>query len=301
MSGRTSRSAGYAWIALSYSIATLAALLVATRFGSRLPVWQALALGDGAATLVVFAFSVLLDNSSVYDPYWSVAPMVIAPALVSLDAARQALFARKVVVLTLVFVWGARLTYNWARGWHGLDHEDWRYAAYRKVGRGYWAVSFFGFHLMPTIWVYLGCLSLLAVFSSAHPPWLLDGLALLVTVAAIAIETIADEQLRDFRRAHPSPGAVLDTGVWALCRHPNYLGELGFWWGLYLFGLAADPSKWWAMVGPASITLLFVFISVPLLDRRSIARRPGYVRHMSRVPALVPRLSGRPGGRDAGR
>lgn len=178
--------------------------------------------------------------------------MVMAPALMTLDSARRAPLAREAVVLALVLVWGARLTYNWARGWRGLGHEDWRYAEYRRVGRAYWIVSFFGFHLMPTIWVYLGCLSLLPVFSSPRPLSVLDGLALLVTAGAIATEAVADEQLRAFRLATPSPGRVLDTGLWAICRHPNYLGELSFWWGLYLFALAADPSTWWAIVGPAS-------------------------------------------------
>jgi steroid 5-alpha reductase family enzyme len=291
-----SRAAGFAWIVLSYAIAAIVAFVVASISGSRLPAWQTLALADGAATVVVFAFSVLLDNSSVYDPYWSVAPMVIAPALLTLDSARLAPLARKAVVLTLVLVWGARLTYNWARGWQGLDHEDWRYASYRQAGRTYWIISFLGFHLMPTIWVYLGCLSLLPALSSARPLSFLDGLALLVTASAIALEATADEQLRAFRLANPAPGRVLDTGVWALCRHPNYLGELTFWWGLYLFGLAADPSRWWTVAGPVAITLLFVFVSTPLLDRRSVARRPGYERHMARVPALFPRLIGQRAG-----
>jgi steroid 5-alpha reductase family enzyme len=216
--------------------------------------------------------------------------LAIAPALMTLDSARQAPLARKAVVLTLVIVWGARLTYNWARGWQGLGHEDWRYAEYRRTGRTYWVISFFGFHLMPTIWVYLGCLSFLSVFSSPRQVSLLDGLGLLVTAAAIAMEATADEQLRAFRLANRSSGRVLDTGVWALCRHPNYLGELTFWWGLYLFGLAADPSKFWMIVGPVSITLLFIFVSTPLLDRRSVTRRPGYEVHMARLPALFPRF-----------
>jgi steroid 5-alpha reductase family enzyme len=294
---RLSRAAGFAWIVLSHALAATAAFVVVARFGAALPAWRALALGDGAATVVVFAFSVGLDNSSVYDPYWSVAPMVIAPALMTLDPARQTPFAREAVVLALVLIWGARLTYNWARGWRGLGHEDWRYAEYRRVGGSYWIVSFFGFHLMPTIWVYLGCLSLLPVFSSSRPLSVLDGLALLVTAGAIATEAIADEQLRAFRLATPSPGRVLDTGLWAICRHPNYLGELSFWWGLYLFALAADPSTWWAIVGPVSITLLFVFVSTPLLDRRSVVRRPGYERQMARLPALFPRLAGHRAGR----
>jgi steroid 5-alpha reductase family enzyme len=287
----TSRAAGFAWILVAYGVATAAALAASPWLGPRLPLWQTVGLADVLATVVVFAFSVALDNSSVYDPYWSVAPMVIAPALSMLGSAGQAPLARRGAVLALVLAWGARLTFNWARGWQGLGHEDWRYAEYRK-SRGYWAVSFLGFHLMPTVWVYLGCLSLLPAFSSPRPLSPLDALALLVTAGAIALETTADEQLRAFRLANAQPGKVLDSGVWALCRHPNYLGELSFWWGVYLFGLAADPRLSWTLAGPVSITLLFVFVSTPLLDRRSLVRRPGYEAHMARVPALFPRFLG---------
>jgi steroid 5-alpha reductase family enzyme len=137
--------------------------------------------------------------------------------------------------------------------------------------------------------VYLGCLSLLpAVVSGTRPLGVLDALGLAVTAGAVALETIADEQLRTFRLGNPPPGTILDTGLWSLCRHPNYLGELSFWWGLYLFGVAADPTWWPAIVGPLSITALFAFLSVPLIDKRSLARRAGYREHMDRVPALFP-------------
>jgi steroid 5-alpha reductase family enzyme len=61
------------------------------------------------------------------------------------------------------------------------------------------------------------------------------------------------------------------------------------WWGLYLFSLAADPGRWWTGAGPLAMTALFVFISVPLIDRRMLRRKPGYAEHMRRVPALLPR------------
>ena len=79
------------------------------------------------------------------------------------------------------------------------------------------------------------------------------------------------------------------SGLWAWCRHPNYLGEMGFWWGLWLLGIAADAGVWWTVVGPISITLLFVGISIPMIDRRHVARRPGYAEHMRAVPSLLPR------------
>jgi steroid 5-alpha reductase family enzyme len=77
--------------------------------------------------------------------------------------------------------------------------------------------------------------------------------------------------------------------LWARCRHPNYLGEISFWWGLYLFGLAGDRHAWaWTLVGPLWITIMFATISIPLIDRRSLARRPGYAEHIRRIPALLP-------------
>jgi steroid 5-alpha reductase family enzyme len=286
----TSRAVAFAFVAVAYVTAGVVALWMWTRFAPGAPAWEKVAVADASATVAVFVFSVVFNNSSFYDPYWSVAPMLIAPALAA-QAAPGVPFARRTTVVVLVLFWGARLTFNWARGWQGLAHEDWRYVDHRRPGRPYWVISFVGFHMMPTIWVYLGCLALVpALVSGTRPLGVLDGLALAVTSGAVVLETVADEQLRAFRLGSPPPGAILDTGLWSLCRHPNYLGELSFWWGLYLFGIAADPSWWPAVVGPLSITALFAFLSVPLIDKRSLARRTGYRAHMERVPALFPRL-----------
>ena len=76
---------------------------------------------------------------------------------------------------------------------------------------------------------------------------------LLLHCGAIWIEARADKQLRRFVSGNPAPGAILSDGLWSLCRHPNYFGEMGFWWGLTLFGLAADPSWWWTGIGAVSI------------------------------------------------
>ena len=109
-----------------------------------------------------------------------------------------------------------------------------------------------------------------------------------MTGAAIWIEAISDAQLRGFRNTNPPAGTILKSGLWAYSRHPNYFGEILFWWGLYLFGLAAEPTMWWTIIGPSAITLLFVFISVPMIDKRSLVRRPGYTEHMMTTSAIVP-------------
>ncbi|HET6486081.1 MAG TPA: DUF1295 domain-containing protein [Spirochaetia bacterium] len=273
----------------AYLISAMAAVAAGWAVGRFLgwhsAVWMA-AAGDLAATVVVFAFSAALDNSSVYDPYWSVAPVFIAGFwLASYGPARP----RALLALACVALWALRLTANWLRRWRGLSDEDWRYADYRRLGAGYWPVSFLGFHLFPTIIVFLGCLPLTAALAwNARPVGALDAVAVAVTLAAILIESTADRQLRAFLDSPREPGSTLETGLWALTRHPNYFGEVLFWWGLYLFGLAADPSRWWTIVGPLGITALFLGVSVPMMDRRMTAGHPGYAEQMRLRSAFLP-------------
>jgi len=247
---------------------------------------------DVVATCVVFGFSVRYDNSSFYDAYWSVAPVPIALYWILIPEAADANALRQLVVASLPSVWAVRLTYNWARGWTGLGHEDWRYVDKREqTGDWYWLVSFVGIHMMPTLMVFAGCLALWPALVTGDQPFgALDVLAAGITGGAILLEATADQQLRRFRLAQPPAEAILETGVWAYCRHPNYLGEIGFWWGLYLFALAAEPEAWWTGAGALAITLLFRFVSLKLIDDRMLARRPAYKTRMETVPALVPGL-----------
>jgi steroid 5-alpha reductase family enzyme len=72
--------------------------------------------------------------------------------------------------------------------------------------------------------------------------------------------------------AGPETGMVTD-GLWGMSRHPNYLGEMTFWWGLFLFALAADPGAWWTIAGPLAITALFTLVSIPMMERHMQKRR----------------------------
>jgi steroid 5-alpha reductase family enzyme len=244
------------------------------------------AVADVAATIVVFAFSLLSDNSSVYDPYWSVAPLGIALYW----ALHSSTFpdARQVLVLMLVGFWSLRLTANWLARWQGLGHEDWRYADFR-ASRLYWPISLAGFHLFPTVAVFLGCLPLVPVLLAPSRQWgLVDTIAVVLTVAAILIEMRADQELRMFQRRRREPGQFLTSGLWSLCRHPNYLGEVGFWWGVAALGIAANPAYGWTTVGAVVITALFVFVSMPMMDKHMLEGYPAYARRMEKTPAMLP-------------
>jgi steroid 5-alpha reductase family enzyme len=206
-------------------------------------------------------------------------------------AVPEADMIRKWVVFLLVTAWGVRLTHNWYRGWTGLDHEDWRYINLKRQTKGmYWWVSFSGIHLFPTVLVFLGCLPLFPALSLSGPSFgLIDIIATIVTGAAVLIELVSDNQLRKFRLTNTEKGKIMADGLWKYSRHPNYFGEVMFWWGLFIFSLAVKPEWWyWMFIGALSITLLFYFISIPMIDKRSMERRPHYADHMKKVSGLIP-------------
>jgi steroid 5-alpha reductase family enzyme len=278
----SSKRSGQILVVVAYAVALFAAAMAARLVGGRHPIVVA-ALADIVATIVVFAFSVALDNSSVYDPYWSVAPLPIAISWVS-----GGVGLRQVLVIALFASWGARLTANWALRWRGPADEDFRYVEIRgKTGRLYWPASFFSIHLFPTAWVFGGMLPAFPALTRTGFT-IVDIAAMLVTGTAIAVEAIADLQLRRYLRSPHRPEDILATGLWSVCRHPNYLGEVLFWWGIFLFGVAADPHWAWSAIGALAITLLFVLVSVPWMDRRMLSRHPAWAAHMKRTPALLP-------------
>lgn len=279
---------GFALVTLSYVLAHVVAGAV-VQVMTGLPTWQVVAVADVAATLVVFVFSRVFDNTSFYDPYWSVVPASIVTWLIIGPGSGQGLTARQGLIAALVFAYALRLTFNWARGWEGLRHEDWRYADLRvQMGRLYWVVSFVGLHLMPTVMTYLGALPLFAPLTQTPAGFgALDVVAAVVTAAAIFIEGLSDEQLRAFRKGAHGSGDICNVGLWKYSRHPNYFGEISFWLGLYLFGLAGG-APWWTGVGVVAMVVLFATASIPLAEKRSLKRRPHYAEHQRRVSMIIP-------------
>jgi steroid 5-alpha reductase family enzyme len=276
-------------VSAAYVLAGAAAVGTVVWFHA-LPPIVILGLADLVATIVIFLGSVLVRNSSMYDPYWSVAPVLLALFWLSRPVSGGLANPHHLLMFILLCLWALRLTANWAMQWHGLGHEDWRYQdIQQQTGRFYWPVSFLGIHLMPTMLVFLGCLSLWPTLSdrNAHLSWL-DGVAALVTLSAVLIETTADLQMRRLRRRAETAGPLVLSGLWSISRHPNYFGEVLFWWGLYLFVPLAYPAFWWAIAGPLAISLLFLCISIPLMERHLLAGHPGYAGYQRRVSRFLP-------------
>jgi len=285
----TTKSQALRLVGLSYLLALAAGCATLVLAPIEDPLLRTLA-ADAVATIVIFGFSFAYDNSSFYDAYWSVVPIAIVLAWMAFANAGTPPL-RLAAVALVVCVWGARLTWNWARGWTGIDHEDWRYVAFRELAPGfYWPISFLGIHFFPTLIVFAGLAALYpAVAHVGRPLGLLDLAGLAVGIAGIAFEWIADDQLRAFTTGPKRPGETLRTGLWRYSRHPNYLGEILVWWSFFLFGWAADPE--WARLGvlaPLAMSGMFLFVSIPLIERRARERRTDYQRVIDETSMLIP-------------
>jgi steroid 5-alpha reductase family enzyme len=273
---------------LIYVLAILSAVYTAGFFAGYSTLIM-IAAADLSATLMVFIFSVALNNSSAYDPYWSVKPIVIAVAYLFIFSL-ESLNIRQGLVLCGILLYALRLTSNFYRNWPGFSHEDWRYVAFRnKFGKAYWLISFLAVHLFPTIMVFLGCMAMLPVFSGtgrALNGW--DIPAVIILFGSVFYAYTADEQLRKFRDKSENKGKTITSGLWRFSRHPNYFGEISTWWGLALFAIAAGCQWWWALIGPVTITLMFIFASIPIIEKRNLERRLGYAGYISETPMLLP-------------
>lgn len=244
---------------------------------------------DLVATAVIFGFSRFYHNSSFYDAYWSLVPPLLALYWMVVGTA-DAPAIRELLVMGLILYWATRLTLNWACHWQGMGHEDWRYAILKQKNPGLeFFADFFGIHLFPTLQVFLGLLPVYAVYVLGERPfgWL-DIAAAVVAAGAITLQMLSDLQLHRFLQQRKQ-GQQLNSGLWAWSRHPNYFGELGFWFGLFLFGVAAYPQGWyWQIAGFAAMSLMFFFASIPMMEQRSLERRPDYQRTIDTVSMLVP-------------
>ncbi|WP_186628637.1 DUF1295 domain-containing protein [Rhodococcus sp. BP22] len=284
-----SRGASFARVAVVYVIAIAAGFVWLVWGPDTGYLWLDGLIADLIATLVIFAASRIHRNSSFYDAYWSVLPPLLA-FYWWVDAGAGVDELRWWLMMAVMLAWSVRLTVNWIYSFPGLHHEDWRYPLLReRAGRFGFGADLCAIHVFPTLQVFAGLIPVYVVATRAGEPFgALDVVAFVVGVGAVSIETIADLQMHRFV-ATKSPGQIMDSGLWSWSRHPNYFGEFGVWLSFGLFGFAAYPGAWWVFAGAAVMLALLLGASIPMMEQRSLQRRPEYGDVVARVPRFVPR------------
>ncbi len=276
-----SKTSSFIYIAAAYAAAFFAARAVIEASPES---WSLLARGlaaDISATVVIYLFSIRSGNSSVYDAYWSVAPPILITYWImgsGLKVLENGYFS---VFFAAMLFWSGRLTINWALNWKGLQDEDWRYVGFRRrFPRSYWLVSFAAIHLFPTGMVFMVCIPAYAVIidglQSGAAAMLYTLTGLLIMLLGSVLESAADAQLHRFRKDQNHIPGVITTGLWKYSRHPNYLGEVLFWFGVTVFSLASGPGRLVFLFFPAVMLGLFLFYSIPAIEKKILRNRPDY-------------------------
>jgi len=257
-----------------------------------------------------WTLSLVTGEHSWVDRSWSLLPPVYAWVFAAGSGFAD---ARLVTLAVLVTLWGARLTFNFARkGGYAPGGEDYRWA----VLRGRMSPVQFGLFNLFFITIYQNVILLLIVL----PAWTAalpgatafgpaDVVLVLVFLLLLVGEGVADQQQWDFHRvrqplaasvggapassrAVPNEGDrsrdFLRTGLFRYSRHPNYFCELGQWWVVFLFGaIAAGSLVQWTVVGAVLLTGLFIGSTV-FTERISVSRHPGYPDYQRVTSPIVP-------------
>lgn len=262
-----------------YLIALAIGYLTIHLIGDQMNLLYSTLLANIAATIVVFIASMIFNNSSLYDPYWSVIPVFIVLLwIIKFEEYNLTALA----IFVGVFVWGLRLTTNWMKDFKGYSHEDFRYVDFRrKFGKLYWLISFLGIHMFPTLIVYIAMYPIYYVLSITTTYEIFIYIGVIIMILGALISYIADGELR----AHKQSGnkSSIMTGLWAYSRHPNYFGEVTFWFGASVISLA-DGFNLVCFIGFIAMFLLFNLYSVPKMEDKLLKNKPNYQHVIDNVP-----------------
>ena len=246
--------------------------------------WLLILVWHITATLFVFLFSNIHKNSSIYDPFWHVAPIPIVFYIANQSPLPD---LQLNLVLSAFLFWALRLTYNWYLNWTNLDHEDFRYIDLKDNNRFIAFINdLFGIHLIPTLIVNVSLYPIYEALMSNNLNNLIY-IGFILIILAVVIQYISDAQMRKFKSNESNFGKTMKYGLWKYSRHPNYLGEVSFWFGIYIFALASGSTSIWLLACPMVMLALFVFISCPMMDNRSLKKRPDYKEYMDKTPQLI--------------
>jgi steroid 5-alpha reductase family enzyme len=234
-------------------------------------------------------------NAGWVDAVWSAATGFVG-ALCALAPQPGGNATRHVLVAAMAAFWSGRLAWHIATRTLGAP-EDARYAAFRQEWGGDFQRRLFWFLMIQAAAAWVLVLAITLAARNPAPLRAADLLGLVLLLASVGGEALADRQLRQFRRRGRGP--ICDTGLWGWSRHPNYFFEFLGWCAYPLIaidGTGRYPAGALALIGPAFMFWLLRYVSgVPPLEKSMLARRGDAFRaYQRRVSAFIPLPPTRP-------
>lgn len=237
-------------------------------------------------SIVAWRLATRYRCASIADIFWPLHHLLAAVILLVLLPATDSWM--HVIVMGLLVVWATRLATHLTVRQAGAP-EDRRYRAIRqRVGDNFDSKSLLLIFVPQSLMAWVMTLLLIPALSA--PAWNLFAYAGLgLATAGLILEVAADVQLAAFLK-DPKSTRVLDTGLWSICRHPNYFGEWLFWLGMAITAFSlSDNFAFLAALPMLLLTFLLLrFTGVVRTESDLLSRRPEYKAYQEAVPAFFP-------------
>jgi steroid 5-alpha reductase family enzyme len=258
---------------------------------------------------VCFVVSELTQNCSQVDKLWSIMPVIYAWYI----AIKGGMDTRVVLMASLITLWGARLTFNFARRggyswkfWTGEEDYRWEVLRQNPALKGKWRWTLFNLFFISYYQMGLILLftlpTLVALQGADKPLFWADYVLTAAFLIMIIIETVADQQQWNYQKEkyrRIKAGEKLDgiyakgfvhTGMWKYMRHPNYMAEQSVWIIIYLFSVAAT-GKWvnWSVAGALLLIILFQGSS-DFSEKISAQKYSEYKEYQKKTGRFIPRF-----------
>jgi steroid 5-alpha reductase family enzyme len=236
----------------------------------------------------VWLWAYKIKNAGVVDIFWPYNFPVIAIILYLFAPGFE---TRKLLICAMVFIAGLRLgTYLFIRVTKHLDEEEGRYKKIREE----WAPNpdrkFFWFFQMQAVSNVFLAIPFFIITANTNPELsVLEYIGTAVWVIGLLGESIADSQMKRFKKDPANKGKVCNIGLWNYSRHPNYFFEWLMWVAYFIFALAS-PYGYLAIISPIVILYLLLKVTgIPLTEEQSIRTRGDlYRQYQKTTSAFVP-------------
>lgn len=231
-----------------------------------------------------FLVSLKSKRYDVIDVAWG--PGFIMIVLLSFYFRELGLDLRSLFIIILIILWGLRLFFHTFHR-NMKQGEDWRYHEWHNDSScKYLLCTFF------QVFIFQGALMMIVSLPLAYslsltflPMYDINYLGVILASLGLVLETVADLQRSNFLNIEINKDKLMTSGLWRFSRHPNYLGEIVFWWGIYflIWGLA---NSWMLIIAPLTISYMLIFVS-GLPTEKKYHGRKDYIEYKRKTSPLL--------------
>ena len=197
----------------------------------------------------------------------------------------------KIILVLLVSIWGIRLSvYLFVRILK--TGKDKRFDGVREDLK-----KFASFWLLQAISIFVILLPTTYILTSDMDMSLnwISSIGLILAISGILIEGIADSQKFVFKNKEENRGKWIGTGLWKYSRHPNYLGQIMMWIGVFVYCFVyINGIGLITILSPIYISVLLLWVSgIPTLEReydKRYVNNKEYQEYKKNTGVLFPKL-----------